>query len=266
MFVDMHTHSEHSIDSSCPITDMATAQKNAGTTIFAVTDHFDLPYYKARNSIKSINACYKNIDELNIDGVEILKGIEISEMNWDKKDTERILEELKPDVVIGSVHSVLYKGEISIHLRDFSKLTKEELDDFMHLYFKCVYNNIRCGCDILGHLTLPLRYLGAKYNIFIDLVPYEDEINKILDYIIKNNIALEINTSALKNGIKDFLPDKNIIEKYKNMGGKLITLGSDAHTKENASYGFIEAKEMLLSLGITEAYYFKNRQPIKYSL
>lgn len=266
MFADMHTHSLYSPDSKCPIADMAEEQKNKGTTIFAVTDHLDLPYYKARKSFKKIQACFNEIGSLNVENIEILKGIEISEMDWDKKATDRILKDLKPDVVIGSVHSVLFKKNLSIHRMNFSVLTKEELNEFMHLYFKEVYKNISCGCDILGHLTLPLRYLGAKFNIFINLVPYEDEINKILEYIIKNNIALEINTSALSAGIKDFLPDKTIIEKYKNMGGKLITLGSDAHIKENASFGFNEAKEMLFSLGITEAYYYKNRTPIKYTL
>ena len=262
----MHTHSEFSIDSACPIIDMALAQKEMGTQIFAVTDHFDLPYYKARKSIKSIKDCHKNINEINIDGVEILKGIEMSEMQWDYPETKNIINILKPDVVIGSVHSVLFKGEISIHLRDFSKLTENELKDFMHLYFGEVYKTALCGCDILGHLTLPIRYFASKFNININLNDYKNDIDKILKYIIKNNIALEINTSALKNGLKDFLPDKNILNRYFDMGGKLITLGSDAHASENASYGFIKAKEMLNSLGINEAYYFKNRQPIKYEL
>ena len=61
-------------------------------------------------------------------------------------------------------------------------------------------------------------------------------------------------------------PLPEIIKRYLDMGGKLITLGSDAHAKENASYGFDKAKEMLNSLGVFEAYYFKNRQPIKYNL
>ncbi len=262
----MHTHSEFSLDSTCPIIDMANAQKKMGTNIFAVTDHFDLPYYKARNSIGSILACYEEIDKTNVDGIEIIKGIEISEMQWDYPETKRIIKKINPDVVIGSVHSILFKGEISIHLRDFKKLTEAELDEFLHLYFSEVYKTARCGCDIIGHLTLPLRYLASKFNIFVDLNNYKDDIDKILKYIIENNIALEINTSALKAGIKDFLPDKTIVKRYLDMGGKMLTLGSDAHICENASYGFIKAKEMLNSLGVNEAYYFKNRFPIKYEL
>lgn len=262
----MHTHSEFSLDSTCPIIDMANAQKEMGTNIFAVTDHFDLPYYKARNSIDSILACYEEIDKTNVDGIEIIKGIEMSEIQWDYPETKRIIKKINPDVVIGSVHSILFKGEISIHLRDFKKLTEAELDEFLHLYFSEVYKTARCGCDIIGHLTLPLRYLASKFNIFVDLNNYKDDIDKILKYIVENNIALEINTSALKAGIKDFLPDKEIIKRYLDMGGKMLTLGSDAHTSENASYGFDKAKEMLNSLGVNEAYYFKDRKPIKYGL
>lgn len=267
MFADMHTHSKYSPDSACSITDMASQQKNMGAAIFAVTDHFiNIPYSKSTESFDLIKSCFEEIDTLSIEGIEIIKGIEIGDMYLNKQETQSIIDKLNPDVVIGSVHVVPYKKLSHIHLMDFSSLTEDELNEFMHLYFETVYKNIRCGCDILGHLTLPLRYLSAKFNIFIDLLPYEDQINKILEYIVKNNIALEINTSALKSGLMDFLPDKNIVKKYRDMGGILITLASDAHIKENASYGFTEAKEMLASLGITEAYYFKNRKPIKYVL
>ena len=266
MFVDMHTHSNHSTDSKCPIEDMVQAQKEMGTTIFAVTDHFDMPNYVAKKAIKSIKNCHKKIDELQGQGIEILKGIEFGEASWDLKFANKFIKEIQPDVVICSTHSVLYKGSLFSHNTDFSTYTKEEINEYLLIYFRELQKNLKMDCDILAHLTLPLRYFKAKYNIDIDLALYQYQINSILEYIIKHNIALEINTSALKTGIKDFLPDKEIIKRYLDMGGKLITLGSDAHAKENASYGFIKAKEMLNSLGVFEAYYFKNRQPVKYEL
>ncbi len=266
MFVDMHTHSNHSTDSKCPMIDMVQAQKEMGAKIFAITDHFDMPNYQAKKAIKSIKSCHKEIDELKNNDIEILKGIEFGEASWDLKFANRFIKGLQPDVVICSTHSVLFKNSLFLHNTDFSTYTKEEINDYLLLYFKGVQKNLKMDCDILAHLTLPLRYFKAKFDIDVDITLYNEQINLILDYIIKNNIALEINTSALKAGIKDFLPDKTIIKRYLDMGGKMLTLGSDAHASENASYGFIKAKEMLNSLGVFEAYYFKNRKPIKYEL
>ncbi|MBE7091964.1 MAG: histidinol-phosphatase HisJ family protein [Clostridiales bacterium] len=268
MFVDMHTHSEFSTDSVCPILDMAKAQKEMGTNIFAVTDHFDMSTYVEKKSIQAIKNCHNKIDGLQLNDIEILKGIEFGEANWDIKLANNLIKELQPDVAICSTHAILIKSSLCIHIHNtnFSTFTKEEINNFFLLYFKGVQENIKMDCDILAHLTLPLRYFKAKYDIDVDITHYNEQINLILDYIIKNNIALEINTSALKTGIKDFLPDKEIVNRYLDMGGKMLTLGSDAHASENASYGFIKAKEMLNSLGITEAYYFKNRQPVKYEL
>lgn len=266
MFVDMHTHSNYSKDSKCPLEDMVQAQKEMGATIFAITDHLDMPNQAARKSTESIKNCHKKIDEIRSDDIEILKGIELGDANWDIKFVNRFIKELQPDVVICSTHSVLAKKYLFIHNTDFSTFTKEEINDYLLVYFKEMQKNLKMDCDILAHLTLPLRYFKAKYDMDIDITPYNEQIDVILKYLIENNIALEINTSALKTGIKDFLPDKDIVKRYLDMGGKMITLGSDAHTSENARYGFAEVKQMLNSLGVTEAYYFKNRQPIKYPL
>ena len=99
----------------------------------------------------------------------------------------------------------------------------------------------------------------------MDLKLFQEAITEILKQTVKKKKALEINTSAFFM-IHDFMPDKEIIKQYYDMGGRLITLGSDAHVSENASTHFDEAKAFLKKIGFTQAYYYQNRTPIGYAL
>ena len=108
-------------------------------------------------------------------------------------------------------------------------------------------------------------YANGKYKFGIDLVNYKDKINKILDEIIARNIALEINTSSVDR-LNDFMPNDDIIKAYYEKGGRLITLGSDAHTPSRASIDFDKAVATLKEIGFDGIYYFENRQPHKITI
>ena len=97
------------------------------------------------------------------------------------------------------------------------------------------------------------------------LKKYKEKIDKILGIIIEKEIALEINTSSYE-ALNDFMPTKEIIEKYFNMGGRLLTVGSDAHVTQNASVNFEKAIEFIKKTGFEYLYYFKERKPIKYKI
>ena len=107
-------------------------------------------------------------------------------------------------------------------------------------------------------MTCPLRYIAGKYGIKVDLSVFDGKITEILKEIIKKCIALEVNTSSYSS-LNDSMPCKDILKKYFDMGGYLITLGSDAHIAENASYCFDKAMETLKEIGFKNIYYYKNR-------
>ena len=118
--------------------------------------------------------------------------------------------------------------------------------------------------DVLAHLTCPLRYINGKYKRNVSSRRYEEKIIEILKYIIENAIAMEINTSGIGNGF--LMPDEWIIKKFKDMGGYLITLGSDTHMSQNVGNGFGEALERLKKYGFVNCYYYKNRKNIQYKI
>lgn len=267
---DMHTHSESSHDSVCLIEDMCLAQIEKGTNVMAVTDHADIFSYKDYDIYTPIKEAYETVQKLNEkynDKMLLLSGVEISEGFWFPEYSAKMKELCNYDVIIGSVHCVKYKDlTIPYSKIDFSKFLENEVYEYLDAYFDDVLTILNVEeFDILAHLTCPLRYISGKYQIDIDLEHFKEKINKILDIIIEKEIALEVNTSGYSIS-NDFMPTKEIIKKYYDMGGKLITIGSDAHVTQNASVNFEKAIEFIKETGFENLYYYKDRNPVSYKI
>ncbi len=263
-YADMHTHSEHSHDSSCKIEDMARANAKLGTGIFAVTDHFDTASHKTYDVFTPIKKGHAEIAELRkkYPSELILRGIEISEGFRAPEIAKKAREMLDYDVIIGSVHLVRHpRLNYAYSAIDFGALAEEEIYDFLDCYFDDMLTMLeKDDFDILAHLTCPLRYINGKYKRGVSLERYGEKITKILKKIISSGIALEVNTSSI-DMLGDFMPGANILKEYRKLGGYLITLGSDAHVEKNASFGFGAARNALRTLGFENIYYYKNRKP-----
>ncbi len=262
ILADMHTHSWHSHDSTCPIEEMAEAQKNRGTTIFAVTDHCDIE--SLSTDIKAlVNASVDDAEhtQRGTAGIEILRGIEIGETFWHPKRSEEILSMREYDVVIGSVHAVRYEGYMGAYSRiDFRELGMKHTLAYLDQYFDDMLTLIETTeFDILAHLTCPLRYINGKFGMNIDCRAYKEKITAVLSAVIERDIALEVNTSCKGSLYDEFMPEEWILSLYRELGGTLITLGSDAHVSANASRAFDAAVEMLKRNGFYKLCYLKNR-------
>jgi histidinol-phosphatase (PHP family) len=115
--------------------------------------------------------------------------------------------------------------------------------------------------DVLTHLTCPLRYINGKYNRNADIMRHRDEIFTIFEKIIQKDIALEINTSGLDSNFGEYMPPLPLIKAYQNMGGKRITLASDAHVPQNIGKGFEKTAALLQDIGFDGYYIFRKRNP-----
>ena len=262
MYVDMHTHSEYSPDSKCSVYDMAVSQKEKGTFIFGVTDHFDYPNRCDRESIEKIKNSYSDARNTKVEGVEILAGIELARGYQCENAFKELLDFCNFDVIIGSVHGVELNDKfLRPSTTDYSVFSDAEISLIIDNYFNCLYNVIDFGCDTVAHISYMARYI-KKFDINKNIQKFKDAFKMI----IEKDIALEINTGYLKKNNCDFAPSRDLLKIYLDMGGKKITLGSDAHKKENASFCFDEAKEMLASLNVKTAFYYKNRKPIEYEI
>lgn len=267
---DMHTHSENSHDSVCTIEDMCLSQMEKGTTVFAVTDHCDVYSFEDYDIFTPIQHAYNTVQSLKekyAGKCEILAGVEISEGIWHKEELEKIENLCDYDVILQSVHCVQYKDIRKAYSRvDFSLFSPEDMDGYLDAYFDDVFRVLHaCDFDILAHLTCPLRYIKGKYHREVDLSRFDAKIETILKSMIQKGVALEVNTSSVAL-LNDFMPSAQILRKYHELGGTKITLGSDAHVAEKASFGFETAKKVLKEIGFEKLYYYKKRQPTEYAI
>lgn len=269
LIADMHTHSESSHDSVCKIEDMYEAQTKRKTEFFAVTDHFDTAAFNDYDIFTPILTSYENVAKLNTrhGNNRILSGVEIGEGFWYPDEYEKVMKLADYDVVIGSVHHVKYKDMANATSRfDFSKMSEETLAEYIDAYFDDMLTMIdTTDFDILAHLTCPLRYINGKYKLNLDISHCESKIEEILRKIIKKGIALEVNTSSFEL-LNTSMPSDAILKKYYDMGGYLLTLGSDAHISDNASGNFEKAIKEIKNIGFRNIYYYKNRNPHQMTL
>ena len=264
----MHTHSQSSHDSVAKVTEMAEGCQKNNVSLFAVTDHCDIEFYDKINIPfileSSTNEAHEALKLYN-GKIEILKGVEIGEPMWNKSYADKLIDMFPFDVVIGSVHAVKYDGYTQPYSTiDFSAMTKNQIDEYMEQYFKDLLEMVQnFDCDIVAHLSCPLRYINGKYGLNVELSKNKDAILKVLDSIIERALSLEVNTSGIGAPYGELMPPKWVLEEYKKRGGYLITLGSDAHVPEKAGNGFDNVIEVLKNCGFDSYYFYKNRKPYK---
>lgn len=259
--INCHTHTKFSHDSVCEPTDSYNIAKEKGLAGFAVTDHCDIEYSDSYD----VNASALNLPEI---GSFVFCGIEIGEALWRRNIADNILNSSDFDIVLGSIHAVRYSNyTMPFSGIDFSKFSKAQIGEYLNTYFTDMLETIeKCDFDVLSHLTNPLKYITGKYGIKVDLNDYSVLTDKILKAIIDKGIALEINTACLGSSYNELMPEKPIIKRYKELGGYLVTIGSDAHTADRISHGLKETALLLKEIGFKKLYYYKSRIPMQYSL
>lgn len=266
-YPDMHTHSTFSHDGKSTIREMREAECAKDVPIFAVTDHCDFCHIEDRDVFGAIQNSVTEVKKLSEEGSKILSGVEISDGRWYEKELKKLLSEWDFDLAIGSVHHVDYRDSVdSFRNRDFTAFTKKERAEFLHIYFNEVARLFTTfDFQILGHLTIPYRYIVGRDKCEISEADFREQIEEILRECIRRDVALEVNTSCYRS-MATFLPDKEILKWYRELGGRLITLGSDAHKTEDAAQYFKEAATLLQDLGFREVYAFYKKKPVAFPL
>ena len=270
--VDMHTHSEHSHDSNCPISHMASWQQTRGMYGFAVTDHCDVLTCNTSNDASNIKASVEQVQAMRRitknNMLHIFSGIEIGEGICRPQMAGQILQMCDYDTVIASVHIVKYKQyDIPYSKIDFSAITQEEIYGYLSQYYDDVLQTLHSiPCDIAAHLNCPLRYINGKYGRGVDCRRFQNKLESILLHMIQHGIALEINTSCMEENGTDWLEQEWILDIYKQMGGLLVTLGSDAHVCKNAARKFERAIALLKKYDFKNCFYYEKRHSIQCNL
>lgn len=259
--IDCHLHSDCSGDCSASMMEMCRAAADRGLTIICFTEHVDFEptdvcYQKFDNDLYR-----RRIDEARsaFDGLlDIRCGIEVDFVTKYRDEIEDLLRRTEFDYVLGASH---YVNGVILEDHDlyFPGKTAEEA---YAPFFENALAAVETGWfDTLAHLDLCKRY-GVRYYGSFDWTPYREVIERILTSVISRGMSLEINTSGLRQSPEDTYPSRGLLRLYASLGGKLITLGSDAHKPEHVGADIQTAIEVAKELGFASVSTYSARSRV----
>ncbi len=267
MFWDNHMHCNFSGDSEADPRDMIASARAKGLRGMTFTDHLDLDYPEQFGFFDlDIENYYPTLHalamELSDESFTVLNGLEVGIQPDVVDRCNKIVSEHPYDFIIGSTHLV---DKWDPYFESFWKRDDEK--KLLNRYYECILENITVysNFDTLGHLDYAFRYASSAVKNDTHK-PYAEIIDAILETIIKKDKAMEVNTAAFRKGMQNPNPAASIIKRYHELGGKLITLGADAHTPEDVAADFDRLPELLNNCGFKEFAVYKNRKPELYPI
>lgn len=262
---DYHVHSNNSTDSKEPMENMINKAIELGLDTICFTEHHDIDFPKLPEREHEEDPFLLNTDSYlyellglrnkYADKINVLFGVEIGVQPHLRRELAVYAKSYDFDFIIASTHLVnrmdpyypsFYEGKTDEEA--YREYFKEVLDDLK------VFNNF----DVFGHLDYVVRY-GKTKDTEYSYEKYKDCIDPILEKILELEKGIELNTGAIRHGLKELNPCMDILKKYREMGGEIITIGSDAHETGYLADGFDKAAEVLKECGFKYYTTFEKR-------
>ena len=258
-YADYHTHSSFSTDSETPMEENIKAAIGLGMKEIAVTDHidFDFPdpawpflfdYAPYRAEVERLRGIYGS-------QISILLGVELGLQRHVYGEIDQFLKDNQFDFVIGSSHCV---DQCDLCAPDFFVgKTKEEAYE---AYFEDVlYHVEHCPVfNVYGHIDFISRY-GGYEDKTLSYAQYAPVLDNIFRALIAQGKGLEINTSGFRYGLNRTHPQVDLLKRYYELGGRILTVGSDAHKPEDIGADFAVAYELMKEVGFADVTRLQNR-------
>ncbi len=252
---DYHTHTRFSFDGAPEATHDALCRRalELGLSDIAFTDHCDVngevegiyaPYRadEAFDAMQAVKEKYKG-------RLHVVCGIELGNATQYPTEAAAVLAAHPYDFVIGSLHNL--RG-----VPDFSFLRYEPMTDahIASLFDRALDETMEMaeqteGLTALGHITYMHRYVTAAQRK-LDFQAFSDKLRHLYRILIDRDIALELNVSTLWKGLGISMPTLELLKLYADCGGRLVTIGSDAHTPESLGRDIRKGYALLRTVGI----------------
>lgn len=261
---DMHTHSEMSFDGNHSCDMLCESAIDKGLKAIAITDHCDIDgdMLDANEFCKKQYATVEKAKAKYSDTLQVITGLEIGQGIYRKELTREILNEYKYDFILGSLHNL--ENMEDFYFIDYKKY---DVDKLLTDYFNDLLKLCEWGLfDSLAHLTYPLRYIAAREKINVDMSRYTQIIDAIFESLVKNNKALEINTSGLFMDMNDTMPNIEFVKRFRQAGGRYVTIGSDSHFADKIGQGIDIGMKIAYDSGFDKFTIFKKREPVLISI
>lgn len=254
---DLHTHTSFSSDSEEPMENALAAMAEKGIRTVCFTEHMDMDYPGGEFILDT--AAYRarltGLREQFRGRIEVLFGVELGLMDYLAPRLREYTGAWDFDFIIGSSHLVdgtdPYYPEYFDQHGDHNGILR---------YFESILANIRAfdDFDVYGHLDYVVRYSKAKSYRPAD---YAELLDEILKTLVSMGKGIELNTAGLKYGLGFAHPHPDLLKRYRELGGEIITVGSDGHKAEHYAWDFDKAADILKEAGFRYYTVFRARKP-----
>ena len=259
---DYHMHTVVSFDGKCRGLEMASAAKQAGLKEICFTDHLDYdPLGKMGVLAFDTEKYNAEYDDLEVPGLKIRRGMEFG-MTPDNREQFQLDLQRRPfDFVLGSVHFV---DDLDVYYPDYwsGKTVFQAERRYLEATLDCV--RIHDDFDVLAHLTYIAKTHCHPAPRPVLFAEHRELIDEILKVVAQKGKGLEMNTSGVDR-CGGFLPTADYFRRFKELGGEIITVGSDAHTANRVGQYTFDACEILKEI-FGYVCTFEGRQPIFHKL
>lgn len=262
-YIDLHSHSSHSPDADHSVADMCRAAEQKGLYAYAVTDHCEMNDFIGGGYVNTIPASLAEMEQVRSSEewkTVLLKGIEVGQALENRAVSDSFLDDVwgKTDFILGSLHNMVAYTDFA-----FLDYHNENIPALLKRYFTELLSLAEWGrFDSLAHMTYPLRYMKAQ-GFEVDLDPYKKQIDEILSCLAKTGHALEVNTSGLRQTMRETMPPFWVVRRFKELGGHYVTVGSDSHCTQDVGKGIAEAICLIKEAGFQTLTYYVQHKPVE---
>ena len=240
---DYHTHTGFSCDSEESLERMCEKAIQLGLRELAITDHADFlthGVFEDEIDLEKRQTAMQTAQQKYAGQLVIRNGIELGQPQANPKEYRRLME-----------------NYLELDRLDYASVDLEEL------YGRFLDAEITLAkdydFDVLGHITLPQRYLYRQLEKQVDLRPFEKQYKELFSILMEREKGIEVNTSGLYKGTGETLPTPQVLKWYRECGGNLLTVGSDAHRASDLAFGIEKTYQMLRELGFSHIATYENR-------
>ena len=276
MFADYHVHTEFSDDSVYPMEDVIRDAVKMGMDEICITDHVD--YGVKTDWEEGMEIQYRKGDPLtNVDyprymekigrlreeyggKITIRTGMEFGVQTHTIPQFEALFARYPFDFIILSIHQVEDK---EFWTQDFQRGRSQK--EYNERYYQEMLDVVKAykNYSVLGHMDLIKRYDEAGIYPFGEVEPM---IREILKVVIADGKGIELNTSFHRYGLAEPMPSMDIFRLYRELGGEIVTLGTDAHSPGAVGCAVREGQALLRACGFTRFCTFRRGTPVWHEL
>ncbi|KPL04611.1 MAG: hypothetical protein AMJ90_00130 [candidate division Zixibacteria bacterium SM23_73_2] len=269
-YSDFHVHPDYSKDASGSVDEYCQKALELGLKRICFTTHYDtdpqrkkIDYFMrvdGKLKLLSFEVVKRYIDDVKVakskylsSGLEVYVGLEVDYALHIEENLRSELAKLDLDFVLGAIHCLDHIA-ITASSEAHQYFERKTLKEYIKEYFKVFTQASSSGLfDCMAHLDGYKKY-GLKFYGNEILSAHREFIEPALDALVKNNVGIEINTSAKRKGQDEFYPSKEILYMVKEKGIEVVAIGSDAHRVEDLGKDIEEAAKL-----VGDIYYQKNK-------